>query len=698
MARMSTRRILTLLVGLGAVGAIVACGSGGSTSTDAASKGTTGVDVTGKAGASGASGASGGGPAAGGGGKAGKAGGGSGGATGGAAGAGGKAGAGGAAPKLCVTAATCDDANDCTTDACTSGACVNTPKLDKEPCAGGAKLCKAGACVAHACGDGVKAATEQCDDGNQIDTDGCTNTCKIPVCGDGVKAGAEECDDGNPIDTDGCTKQCKKPKHGDGSPFNPTGEGSTGVKLDPSGNIIIDPNGAVTKQTKPLIWVANSGEGTVSKIDTTTRQELSRYCTAPGCGGDPSRTTVGLSADVVVANRGGGSAVRIAADESSCVDRNKNGKIDTHKGAGPVPAQFNWPAGQQDSPDECVLWWTDLKMGGGSPMPRAAGWDAEIGDKGELSVFVYIGLYNTGQLLRINGATGAIVKSIPVPGNPYGLVVDKDANVWIQSGGSNGLVKVDVKAGDAVSTHPLSCAYGIAADPQGRIYTAGGGCLARFDPVTKQTEILSGVTGGGLAVDQKNHVWTGESELFRVDASGPVMKLIGRAQNGGHGAAIDNDGHPWAIPIGAGVAHKIDESTLDGSGRYVTQPASVGQGSYTYSDMTGFQLKNAASKSGIYRHTFTGCSASKWESVDLSASVPPGTTITISARVAQTQADLANQAWIKVATIPPATAPVPLNLPAGAYIQIEIAMKSTDLTVTPILSSLSVKTPTDCKQ
>lgn len=685
---MSTHRATALTLALLSVGTAIACGSG--SSTEQATNGTSGVSVpgSGKSGASGASGKGGGFATGGQGGTAGAGAGAAGASSGGSA---------GAPQKLCASAATCDDGNECTTDACTSGYCVNTAKNGQEPCANGTKLCKAGACVPNVCGDGVKSATEQCDDGNLIDTDACTNACKIPVCGDGVKAGSEDCDDGNQIDTDGCTKLCKKPKNGDGTPFDTMGEGSTGVKKDPNGNIIIDPNGAVTKQTKPLIWIANSGEGTVSKIDTTTRQELARYCTAPGCGGDPSRTTVGLSADVVVANRGGGSAVRIASDDTGCVDRNKNGKIDTYKGSGPVPPQFHWTAGQPDSPDECVVWWTDLTMGGSSPLPRAAGFDAEIGDKGELSVYVYIGLYNTGQLVRINGTTGAIVKTITVPGNPYGLVVDKDANVWIQSG-SGGLVKVDVKAGDAVTSHPLSCAYGIAADPQGRIYTSGAGCLARFDPATGKTETLQGVTGGGVAVDQKNHVWTGESELFEVDASGPVMKLVGRAQQGGHGAAIDNDGHPWAIPIGAGVAYKIDLTKMDGSGRYVADAANVGGGSYTYSDMTGFQLKNAASKSGLYRHTFTGCSGSKWQSVDLSASVPAGTTITVSARVAQTQADLANQAWVKVGTIPPAMAPLPLNLPAGAFIQIEVAMKSTDLMVTPILSSLSVNTTTDCKQ
>lgn len=37
-------------------------------------------------------------------------------------------------------------------------------------------------------------AGEQCDDGNKINTDSCTNLCKTPVCGDGAVNGSEQCD------------------------------------------------------------------------------------------------------------------------------------------------------------------------------------------------------------------------------------------------------------------------------------------------------------------------------------------------------------------------------------------------------------------------------------------------------------------------------------------------------------------------
>jgi cysteine-rich repeat protein len=67
--------------------------------------------------------------------------------------------------------------------------------------------------VPPVCGDGILNAGEQCDDGNNIDGDGCQAGCQLPVCGDGIlDAGeGEECDDGNNIDDDGCQADCTLP-------------------------------------------------------------------------------------------------------------------------------------------------------------------------------------------------------------------------------------------------------------------------------------------------------------------------------------------------------------------------------------------------------------------------------------------------------------------------------------------------------
>ena len=58
------------------------------------------------------------------------------------------------------------------------------------------------------CGDGVVAFDEDCDDGNAIETDACTTSCKPAACGDGHIQPGETCDDGNAVDDDACTNSC----------------------------------------------------------------------------------------------------------------------------------------------------------------------------------------------------------------------------------------------------------------------------------------------------------------------------------------------------------------------------------------------------------------------------------------------------------------------------------------------------------
>jgi cysteine-rich repeat protein len=57
-----------------------------------------------------------------------------------------------------------------------------------------------------------------------INTDACTNMCKLPVCGDGIitPGSGEECEDGNNVNSDKCNA-CKKTTCGDGIVQTPNG-------------------------------------------------------------------------------------------------------------------------------------------------------------------------------------------------------------------------------------------------------------------------------------------------------------------------------------------------------------------------------------------------------------------------------------------------------------------------------------------
>src|SRR5690606_37970536 len=83
-------------------------------------------------------------------------------------------------------------------------------------------------CSAAECGDGIVAGAEECEDGNDVATDGCADCrvqpgfacvstpsqtpvsrCHETVCNDGIQEGDEPCDDGNDVLADGCSPTCQ---------------------------------------------------------------------------------------------------------------------------------------------------------------------------------------------------------------------------------------------------------------------------------------------------------------------------------------------------------------------------------------------------------------------------------------------------------------------------------------------------------
>lgn len=86
-------------------------------------------------------------------------------------------------PANCTGCAkSCDDSNPCTNDVCNGvQGCGHVVVADSTPC-NAVNVCKAGVCVPKiSCGDGaLNQASEECDDGNQVDNDSCNNACKLP--------------------------------------------------------------------------------------------------------------------------------------------------------------------------------------------------------------------------------------------------------------------------------------------------------------------------------------------------------------------------------------------------------------------------------------------------------------------------------------------------------------------------------------
>ena len=102
----------------------------------------------------------------------------------------------GSSPKPITCAALCGDSYVGPGEQCDDGNFVNTDACTN-------------ICQNARCGDSFIQPGEQCDDGNVIPTDACIETCQNAVCGDGrVRAGFEQCDDGNAINNDACSNSC----------------------------------------------------------------------------------------------------------------------------------------------------------------------------------------------------------------------------------------------------------------------------------------------------------------------------------------------------------------------------------------------------------------------------------------------------------------------------------------------------------
>jgi cysteine-rich repeat protein len=190
-----------------------------------------------------------------------------------------------------ATGRDCQNIDDCAAAPChNGGTCTDGIQAFTCTCAPGYV---GDTCDLTVCGDGIVIAGEQCDDGNNVDGDGCSAACGIEArCGDGIVTAGEECDDGNNIDGDGCSATCRAPVCGDGVVNQPSelcdrgaqngvaGSGceadctlEVGVELSLRIHEHCDPNSVsilFTQDTQDLNWPANLNPPSYVTLDAHT--------------------------------------------------------------------------------------------------------------------------------------------------------------------------------------------------------------------------------------------------------------------------------------------------------------------------------------------------------------------------------------------------------------------------------------------
>lgn len=475
--------------------------------------------------------------------------------------------------------------------------------------------------------------------------------------------------------------------------------------------------------TFPYIWIANSGEGTISKLATRdhyrkspqtgeqelvkTGQELGRYRTGPG-NGNPSRTTVDQDGNVWVGNRDNNTITKVGLFEfGNCIDRNGNGKIDTSAGKDDLKdwgGSFGDGQGFVNALDECVLQHVNLQAEG-VDTPTDIRLIAIDKDNN-----VFAGGTNRQSIFKVNGSTGQIIKGAMTNGSFYGGLIDKNNNLWAASR-ITGYGMVHKVSNDLNNSEIISAnldVYGIALDKYGKIWVTNAYApnFATFNPAdiagtltvfSQQGRNSGGCYAQGVAVDDNDNIFIagGHSQCasdsvvghYKQVANGSTtsVQFVANYQvsSGPTGVAVDGKGNVWSTDYSNNAVSRITLVADPVNAKIDTFP--VGATPYNYSDMTGRTVRNITNRQGTWEAVFDGGVLNfEWKKLvwSLKNQLPQGTAVAAYAKTANAKVDLGGKQYQQVENN------LPLSGMKGQFIKVKFVLTSADSKSTPEITGI----------
>ena len=459
---------------------------------------------------------------------------------------------------------------------------------------------------------------------------------------------------------------------------------------------------SVRPMMMPFIWLPNN-DGTISKVNTDTGQEVGRYRVAPHANSAPSRTTVDMRGDCWIGVRQAGTVVKIGLYEAGeWMDRNGDGICQTSYDAnddGNITGDEILPWGE----DECVLFEVVLVAGHeGTYLPGTytGPYDYEYWGVAPRSLAIdadnnlWAGTWASSKFYHVDGATGAILQTVDVAPwghHGYGAVMDRNGVIWSSSSGSH-ILRLDPRTNPPTIsrvelTHNV---YGLGVDYLGHLFGSPSGDARSLVRINIDTGVVEwdkyndemSCCNRGVAATADNDIWvanTSNNCVHRYDNDGNLKATI--PAGGPAGVAVDANGKIWICDLNDENIHRVDPAT--NTIELTKQIVGTG-GHYTYSDMTGMVAWNVTMKQGTWTTVYDGgAAATPWGTLAWNADEPAGSSVTVEVRSSEDQTVWSP--WeIAVNGVSLAVTP------SGRYLQIRVALDAHYSADHPVLYDLTV--------
>lgn len=451
----------------------------------------------------------------------------------------------------------------------------------------------------------------------------------------------------------------------------------------------------------PFIYVANTGEDTVSKIDVSSNTEVARYA-AWFTSGSLANHVPARSYPLTSAGPAPSRIARDSAGNAYVLDRMfaahypvlfkiapaGSGPTSNGSGLGAVlPLLDNNPQNNDIDPaeitDKSILW--------AKPIGNPANPNVIPPDPGDLNALgralcmdttgnLWVGMYNTKRYYKVNPATGAMVGGpVDTPGHtPYGCQVDVNGKLWSVNFGTD-LAEIDTITGKFVKLHDHSANgrnYSLSifndckvTPPKVTVYLSNvSGTYIAYDPQADKFTNPPPPSGPAfvsysVGVDSKGNIISGHlngrvvksnpagTNIWDTDAAGPTQ-----ATGNLHGIIVDDNDDIWVVHLPENRVVKYSGA----AGKFIAPAVPVGVMPYTYGNTPPATCTGASGDgstpacapvadkeircepNGDYSYTFTVTNNSGSDMSQILLTPVPGSTFALSQELFNLPAPLHN--------------------------------------------------------